>query len=533
MNDVKLTPEEQNIFDTFYQRRVDEARAGGSDEEELEVALDILAAVVNDGLTPTADGGVSYVRRGAMDWTDPATMMAAQSAVSGKNGRSPGKQGGKNEMLQGILLMFLALGVGGYFLFFSGDTGEDDPMATEMATAATAEEAEAVNGLTPTPLPTLESELLADIVDSSGVRTELVVPRTLEVKGVSFVVQPVQIRAGDWAIPFEERAVSWVYGTVINYVMGIEATGSNKKLLASLGAGDELLLRMSTGQIYRFAYADAVRVAPQASEIFRQNRPGLTLVLLSDTEQETRVVVRANYIPESELGLTEPYQEIKASLGKTVMLDDSVRVTCLGSRVLTNTGAPPGYIYQAVTYQVENLKDLPLASGPFKNHIEVDGMTYPIVSVPHEINPEPAMPEMLEAGQAFSTTAIYAVPETALPKGLAWEFSPGPSGMKARVLLPPYSGRLTPVVEVKEAGLDEGELVVTVVISSALRSIEVTAADLQVKGGALSPVGNHFPWRIEGGSAGEFNLLLSPAGDGRTIVTFLDQGFELTYPIHE
>ena len=55
-------------------------------------------------------------------------------------------------------------------------------------------------------------------------------------------------------------------------------------------------------------------------------------------------------------------------------------------------------------------------------------MSYPLIAVPHELNPEPAIPETLPAGQVFSTTAVYAVPETALPQGLAWEFSPGPAG---------------------------------------------------------------------------------------------------------
>jgi hypothetical protein len=357
-----------------------------------------------------------------------------------------------------------------------------------------------------------------------------VVPRTLEIKGVSFVVQPVQIQAGDWNLPLEDRAVSWVYGTVINYVMGLEATEANKTLLASLKAGDELLLRMSTGQVYRFAYADVVRVAPQASEIFRQNRPGLTLVLLSDTAQETRIVIRATYIPESELGLVSPHTEVEAALGEPVLLDDMVRVTCQDSFLLRSAQAPPGYVYQTVTFALENQGTLPLATEPFKNQLEADGMSYPLIAVPHELNPEPAMPETLAAGQVFSTTAVYAIPETALRQGLAWEFSPGPSGQKARVKLPPFSGTLTPGVILKQADLTDGRLTVTLVISAALRDLTLDAAHIQVDGGTLRADADDFPWQVAAGSSAEFTLNLTPADTGRTTIALLEQGFELTYP---
>ncbi len=522
MSDLQLTPEERRVFDKFYQKRVDEARAGGSDIEELEVAQDILTAVVNDGLTPAADGSVSYVRRGAADWTDERMVSAA---MDDRSSGSPIKSKGKNEMLQGILLMVVALIAGGYFLLPGGDSAPEE--AEAIVTLEATEEAVDISA-TITPIPTLEAELLADIVDG-GVKTELVVPRTLEIEGVSFVVQPIKIEAGDWLPPDEERVVSWVYGTVINYIMGVESTEANKNLLASLEAGDELLLRMSTGSVYRFAYADVVRVAPQASEIFRQNRPGLTLVLLSDAESETRIVIRANFIPESEFGLAEQLPEIQVGLGEAVMLDNSVRVMCIGGGVLPSTDAPPGYIYQAVEYQVENLGDLPLAARDFKHHIEAAGMTYPIVQVPHETNPFPELPEILEAGQVISTTAIYAVPESIVAaEALAWEFSPGPSGMKARVLLPSYQ-QMGPTVVVKTADISEQELVVTFVIEADLRDVELTAGDIQVDGGVLNPAANSFPWQVQAGEGGEFVLSLEPSGTGITTVAFLQQGFELTY----
>jgi hypothetical protein len=386
-------------------------------------------------------------------------------------------------------------------------------------------------------VPTLQTELLADIVDAGGVKTGLVVPRTLEIKGVSFVVQPVIIVAGDWSLPDDPRAVSWVYGTVVNYALGLEATSENRQLLASLQAGDELLLRMSTGPAYRFAFADLVRVAPHASEIFRQNRPGLILALLGEEEQSTRVVLRAIYVPN-----TDPDEAVLpvtqgTALGEPVLVNETLRLTCLGSAPLTLPDTPPGYVTVGVDYVIQNvLKDLPVATAPFAHYLEAEGINYPAIQtlVTRAVGKYPPLPATLKAGEVVTTTAIYAVPEPVLQTGLVWQFAPDPAGGTAiRVALPPYAGSFQAEIGVQDVGLhDDGTLAVKIrVRAPALRGIEVNAADIQVQGGAFSPVGNVFPWRIAAGKTGQFSLLLLPDHNAAGLtVALLEQGFELTWP---
>jgi hypothetical protein len=424
-------------------------------------------------------------------------------------------------------LFAVIVAIGGYWLWSNSNNHAADIEATPPAVISAT--VTSVPDTSPTVAPTLEAALLADIVDSSGVKTGIVAPRTLDVAGVSFVVQPVRITTGDWPLPYEERAVSWVYGTVVNYVMGLQATPANQALLESLRPGHELLLRMSTGATYRFAFADSVRVSPQTTEVFRQSRPGLTLVLLEDRSAETRVVLRANYIAESELGLTPEQVEIKAAIGETVALNEAVRVTARGVELLARPGAPPGFIYQAVAYQVENIGELALSTRSFNHHIESSLMNYPIVAVPHEENPYPLIPETLAAGAVFSTTAVYAVPQTALAEGLAWEFSPGPTGSKVRVTLPPYGGRLAPLVGVKAVQLDGQHLQATFAISAALSALELGPNDIDLEGASFSPTGNYFPWRIPAGGSDEFLLLLTPGDSRRVTVAMLGQGFEFEY----
>lgn len=536
MPDVVLTGEDLKLFEEFYQRRLLEAGGARDDAEELDIARDILLAVLNDGLTPTAEGGESFVRRGAMDWSDPSAIQATQATSNGYSGRKPksitaGPGGGKvgaKDMLQGILMVGAGLLAALWFFWPKGDgkATQITPEAEETTVAAAQRVA--------TPIPTLESELLSDIVDA-GVKTSLVVPRTLEVKGVSFVVQPVQIKSGDWPLPDDDRAVSWVYGSVINYALGMQSTPDNKALLSSIGPGDTFILRMSTGPVYRFAFADMVRVSPQSSEIFRQNRPGMTIALLGDEEESTRVVIRGLYLPDSDLGMDFAAPAKKAALGETVVIADTFQLTPLTSHLVNLPGMEMiGYAYLAVDYVVENKGALPLMTSSFVHRVKGTGMTYPSVSViPSAAGklPYPPLPDTIQTQQVFTTTSVYVIPEAGLSESMVWSFAPDPSsGGEVEVQLPPNNGAASAIeVRVIRANLQDGTLLVNFSIGSMTQDVEVLASDIKIEGGTLSPIGNFFPWRLPAGTSREFSLLLSPDGSHRMVVTLLKQGFELTY----
>ena len=566
MSHLNLTADELKLYEEFYRLRLAEAGQIRDDSEELAVARDILQAVVNDGLTPTADGGASYVRRGARDWTDPTTVQAVQATLAGSS-ESGGRQKTKKqkgrpstgapvggsarnkEVLQGLGMLAAVLAMAGWFLwptlFGQAEQSQDNRLENSTASAATRAAAggEAVEYTFEeagpvTPAPTLETELLADIVDAGGVKTGPVVPRTLEIKGVSYIVQPVLVKAGNWPRPENPRAASWVYGTVVNYVLGLEATPENKKLLASLNPGDEILLRMSTGPTYRFAYADAVRVSPQASEIFVQVRPGLIIALLGDEGQPARIIIRAVYLPGRSESGGETAAVSLVSLGQTAWIGESLRLTCLGYEPSVPPGAPPGYVHLAVQFVVENRLDDPLVTNAFAHQVIVAELAYPAIThsgtgqaaVTRPAGAYPDLPASLAKGQVFTATASYAIPEVALKEELRWQFAPDPAGPAIQVLLPPYQGRLEPTVSVKSIEMRaEGVLAIEFRLQAPdLHALEIGAADLKVEGAALAPAGNAFPWRLGPSERDEFSLLMIP-DISPVMVGLLGQGFEITW----
>lgn len=565
-----ITAEDLKLFEDFYRRRLTETGQIKDDREELAVARDILQAVVNDGLTPTADGGASYVRRGAWDWTDPTTIQAAQATINSRserseaggrlgqtkaNRRSPGGAPPRGkEMLQGLGMLAAVLAIAGWFLwptlFGQAEPGEESQVepSTTAAAAQTAGDELAEDSLVEAgaaepvgpgaPVPTLETELLADIVDAGGVKTGPVVPRTLEIKGVSYIVQPVTVQTGDWPRPEDARAASWVYGTQVNYVLGLEATPENKRLLASLKPGDEILLRMSTGPTYRFAYVDAVRVSPQASEIFSQVRPDLIVALVGDEGQPARIIIRAVYLPGRTDSDGEMAPVTVATLGEPVQVGDSLRLTCLGYEARVPPGVAPGYVQLAVRFVIENRLTEPLMTTAFAHQVRVADLTYPALNpgptaqtaVTDSTGAEPGWPISLAGGQVLTSTASYAIPEAALKEDILWQFASDPTGPTVQVLLSPYQGRLEPTVSVIAVKMQAGEILAIHLVLQApeLHALEISPADLTLTGATLAPTRNTFPWRLAAGEGQEFTLFVIPEISPLT-VGLLDQGFEISW----
>lgn len=509
-----LSGELTGLFENFYQIRLSESGGARNDEDELAIARDILTAVVRDGLTPTADGGVSYVRRGAQDWTDPGTVDAAR-ALAERRGRQAGDGGTRKDLLMGLAMLLACVAGLAWFLWPKGEAKPAKMEATVEAQATP--EVAFFRQATLTPAPALEAELLADIVDASGVKTGLVVPRTLEVSGVSFVVQPVKVTAGDWELPGDERAVSWVFGTVINYVLGLEATAANKTLLARLQPGAELVLRTSTGPAWRFAFVDLVRVPPQVSEVFRQNRPGLTLALVGAPDEETRIVARAVYLPQSEVNQPAG-SENPAALGEPVVLQDALKLVVVSHRAQLSGDEPGGFVSVAVGLRLENRSGRGLPATSFSTQVTGAGMTFP----PQAID---GLPETLAVGAVVSPTLRYVLPENVAQSRTVWQFSPVPGGEQTRVALPALAGPFRPVVNVADAAMRaDGRLEITLRVSSPLQARTVTGADIAVDGGALfAPV----DFRVEAGQESLLTLPIKPLAE-RLTLTVLGEAFEIS-----
>ena len=170
-------------------------------------------------------------------------------------------------------------------------------------------------------------------------------------------------------------------------------------------------------------------------------------------------------------------------------------------------------------------------TGSFSHHLQAGGLSHGLVSTADEWQTYPPLPDTLPAGQVVTTTAIYAIPETALAQQpLTWTFKAAPTGNTLSVELPLAdrpTGAGVRVVESKRHG--NGTVQLDFEITAALRPVVITTTDIRLEGARLSPVGNLFPWQVSSGGEGEFSLLLTLDDSGRLTVALLEQGFEVTY----
>ena len=156
---------------------------------------------------------------------------------------------------------------------------------------------------------------------------------------------------GDWKPTADIEKAEWVYGTLINYVIGLPASQENSDMLQAMSEADEIVLDLSNGQSLTFQYTGRQFVSAGSIDIFAQSRPGLTLVLLGDNTDQ-RVVVTANYVPDSEVGKTVPSS--LAQINTPIELGGA-KVTVISARLVVNApGVTVGSAFYLVDFTVEN-----------------------------------------------------------------------------------------------------------------------------------------------------------------------------------
>ncbi len=385
------------------------------------------------------------------------------------------------------------------------------------------------------PLPTvMVSPLVVEVGES---QVPLAVPTLLEVGGGSFSVQPSVPQADDpWAIGVDRPDTAvWLYGTVVNYVLGLQPTDENREMMEGIQKGDRITLRLSGGTTLTFLALLPREVPAGSEDLFDQTQPRLTLILLDPT---TWTVVRADF--EAAVEPTPAAGEAAVGVGQPVQVGD-VRVVVLeGHAERGGAGLAPGTMLYFVEISVRNTGSVSLLPDAFLMMLE-DG-------VGNRYGPSPdaasagdygPLPDAIGPGQEAKGSVAYIVPESLAGPTLTWIFSPAPtSELRARFSIPytpPTSPAPLPEVEVLDAFLGEGGStlhVVAEIYNPGADLLTVTADDVSLSSsagpGELEMAAPPFPWTIPGGESREVELQFARPGASTAIVTILGYTFEIS-----
>jgi hypothetical protein len=368
------------------------------------------------------------------------------------------------------------------------------------------------------------------------------VPKVLHLRDRSIFVEPVNVTGGKWASTPNDDKAEWVFGTLINYVVGLSPTQQNNDMLQALSEGDQITLDLSNGQTLTYVYAGRQFVSPTSTDIFQQSRPGLTVVLLGDTDHQ-RLVVTANYSAESEVGQAVPGTLTQIN---TPIELGNVKVTALSSRLVLNApGVPVGSAFYMVDFAVENTGADPIDVSQFVLELrDYANQIYKLSDDASKLGPSPPPTGEVAPGMTATFLSGFEVPANVTGPVLVWNFRPTPAfKAQASVAVPLIGPTPTPdprsriAVQITQAyfNSDQTEMIIVGGIGNPTNApIVVNESDITL----ATPDGVHaairgsdpqLPLTVGPGQNVSFTLRFSRLPTNTALLTILLSSFQFTF----
>ena len=248
------------------------------------------------------------------------------------------------------------------------------------------------------------------------------VPKKLYVRDRTFDITPVAVQKGKWPVGASDGNATWVFGTLVNYLIGLPNNSENKDLLQAMSEADQIALELSDGQLVEFKFDAQQLVSPDSEEIFAQHHPGLTLLLLGDDGAQ-RLMVTANYDVNSEANRTVPGNVVAIN---TPIEIGGVRVKALNGRLVENApGIPVGSAFYLVDFTAENTGTDALSASDFVFELmDYARQKYKLSETASKLGPNPPPGGQLLPGLSATFTTGFEVPSNITGPILTWIFKP-------------------------------------------------------------------------------------------------------------
>lgn len=399
----------------------------------------------------------------------------------------------------------------------------------------------AVDNGTPTPFtnfePIASDPLVIGVDGSSRISVTLDVPVTLQLAGQSLDVRTQAVAADRVWQPnvAEEGTAVWVYGTIVNYVLGLPASDANRTLIEQLSAGDEIQLTTRGGVNYTFVFDSRQTVAPSNAEIFAQQTPGITLVLIGEAGNERLVANGRFQVSDAETGQSNVF-----SLGETAQLDNIQITVPSVVYVPDRPEAPAGFAFFQVDYEIQNVGLTAFDTGQLQLLLtDGQGNQYALSPAATQVGNYPALTGFLNAGQTVQATAGYQIPIGLSSSTLNWIVARNDTGAQIQVQLPftgsgdaAASSASIALLQADVSADLSGLVLVGQVTNLASQPIVITESDLALTGndGAaylLLATNPPFPWTVPAGGTTQFSVTYQRPLSPTAVFTLLNQSFQL------
>jgi hypothetical protein len=396
----------------------------------------------------------------------------------------------------------------------------------------------------PTPFPTTSGGSLTNqgpIISGSDSTTTISVtldiPVTLRVGGQTFNVQPQAVGADRaWAPDVAEGTAVWVYGTVVNYVFGLADSADNEALLAGLDVGDEIQMVTQNGVTYTFSFHSRNEVPPNSQDVYTQQIPGTTLILVGEGD-ENRTVVNGRYV------LADAAANINANtveLGEPVQLGD-LQITVTGTAYdPSRPEAPAGFAFYRVDYEIQNVGLTAVDTTRLRFTLTDDlGNQYALSPLASQSGNFPTLSGFLNAGQSVQATAGYQIPLGLNSQSVQWAVTDTQSNAQIQVVIPFAGGSAAAAqtsITLTDATISPDQITLLLegqITNLGEQPVVITEQDISLRtaDGAqflLLSTNPPFPWTVPPGQTLQFFVTYQRPPTESFIFTVLNQPFQLS-----
>jgi hypothetical protein len=398
---------------------------------------------------------------------------------------------------------------------------------------------------TPTPAEIVESEFDTDtfeyvaVSDSGAISVTMETPIFIRIGGEEFSVQAEVVpddESWDPEIPNETTAI-WVYGSVINYVFGLDNTKDNKELLETMALGDEIVLTSRSGASTTFTLSSRQSLSRDNRDVLAQRSPAVTIILDSDDPEEPRLTVKGRYSASDIKNVSINEQVVE--LGETAQLEGLQITVNSVSYQAGRVEVPDGFMFYTVDYQVQNVGIARVDSGQL-NMVLIDdlGNQYALNPIAAQLGNYPMLNRTLEPGETFIATAGYQIPLGLNSRFLRWQVSRLDSGSQIQVNIQfaeqQAAARLANT-QIQEASISEDGsslIIVGQITSFGEQELIVDVGDLSLTSQGtvflMLSVNPSFPWQVGAGQTIQFLVTFQRPLADTAVFTVLNQSFQLT-----
>ena len=398
---------------------------------------------------------------------------------------------------------------------------------------------------TPTPPPIVrpdvdtESVVIEAVGATDSVTTTVESPIFLNIAGIEYTIQAeVLPQSGPWdpRVPNETVAL-WVYGSVINYVFGLDDTSDNQALLEGLNAGEEVSITTRSGITTRFVVTSRNNVDSENRTVFAQQQPSITLVLIEEDLEEQRLVVQGTFTSSD----TPADQQVGSivEMGQTAQIE-GLQITVNGVRFqIDQSGIPSGFAFYQIDYQVQNVGTTTFNTD-LLNMVLVDdfGNLYALNPAASQAGNNPVLGGVINQGQTIIASAGYQIPAGITSTTLRWQVTNVETGGQIQVNIPFEQGGASgeqATVQIQEVSVSpEGSNLIVVGQVTNLGQqpllIEVSDISLSSDGTVYLMLSTNpaFPWVLAAGQTLLFQVTFQRPFSDTATFKVLNHSFQLT-----